>query len=288
MRILVTGACGMLGREVCAAAATGHQVIPTDILDECGALDITNADQMMSSIGEHKPDMVIHCAAMTDVDGCTRDPENAYRINAFGTWSLACACAKTGCSLAYVSTDFVFDGTKTEPYTEFDMPNPLSAYGASKLAGENAVKETIRNFYIVRTSWLYAPHSKNFPLSILKASETRRELKVVADQIGSPTYARDLAEFLVSLAGSPLYGTYHFSNAGCCSWYDFAVRILASAGKTDVDVMPISSDEWPTPTRRPAQSALRRMRLELLGRDKVRRWEDTVEEFAHEWTTARQ
>ncbi len=181
----------------------------------------------------------------------------------------------------------MFDGEKTRPYTEFDAPNPLSAYGASKLAGEMSAREICAKHYVVRTSWLFAPHGKNFALSILKAAETKKELTVVADQFGSPTYAKDLAGFLASLAGSPLYGVYHYTNSGSCSWFEFASKILETAGKIDVKVTPINSEEWPTPTRRP-KTVLRHYKMELLGRDAARPWEETVAEFISEWTTAKQ
>ncbi|MCE5198422.1 dTDP-4-dehydrorhamnose reductase [bacterium] len=288
MRVLVTGACGMLGRLVCAGLKHEHHVIPTDVLPECEVLNIADTNSVFEVINRVRPEMVIHCAAMTDVDGCERDPDSAYKINAIGTWNIACACASVDASIAYVSTDYVFDGEKGEPYTEFDTPNPISVYGASKLAGEQAVRELCRKYYIVRTSWLFAPHGKNFPLSILRAAETNKQLRIVADQFGCPTYAKDLAAFLVHLVGSPLSGVYHFSNSGCCSWYDFAKGILGEAGKTDVEVLPIKSEDWPTPTRRPMFSVLRHYRMELLGRDGARPWQDAVAEFISEWNTVKQ
>ncbi|MCL5104028.1 MAG: dTDP-4-dehydrorhamnose reductase [Armatimonadetes bacterium] len=289
MRVLVTGACGMLGSLVRAALESEkHIVIPTDVVAGCEILDIRDTNLVFDVINRTRPEMVIHCAAMTDVDGCERDPDSAYKINAVGTWNLACACAQIDCAIAYVGTDYVFNGEKGSPYTEFDATDPISHYGGSKLAGENAVREICRKHYVVRTSWIFAPHGKNFAKSILGAAETRDELKVVADQYGSPTYAKDLAGFLASLVGSPLYGVYHFTNAGHCSWYDFAKKILETAGKTNVNVVPINSDEWPTPTRRPKFSVLRHYRMELLGRDKVRPWEDAVAEFVNEWTIAKQ
>jgi len=288
VRVLVTGACGMLGRLVCGALDGKHEVIGTDVLGGCERLDIADTENVFEVIARHRPETVIHCAAMTDVDGCERDPDAAFKINAVGTWNLACACASVDAALAYVSTDYVFDGEKGEPYTEFDPVNPISAYGASKLAGERAVIELCRRHYVVRTSWLFAPHGKNFAISILKAAETKPELRVVSDQIGSPTYAKDLAEFLALLVGSPLHGVYHFTNDGSCSWHEFASTILETAGKTDVKVIPIRSDEWPTPTRRPKYSVLRHYRMELLGRDVTRPWQEAVAEFVSEWTTQRQ
>lgn len=288
MRILVTGACGMLGSLVCSELADRHDVVPSDVIGDCERVDITDTDSVFGLIDRSRPDLVIHCAAMTDVDGCERDPDRAYLVNAVGTWNLACAAAQSDSAFVCVSTDYVFDGEKGSPYTEFDTPNPLSAYGASKLAGEQAVRELCRKHYIVRTSWLFAPHGKNFALSIIKAAQSNKELRVVADQIGSPTYAADLAQFLASLAGSPLYGTYHYTNAGSCSWHEFASEIVSAAGLTDVKVIPIRSEDWPTPTRRPKYSVLRHYRMELLGRDHARPWQEAVAEFVEKWTTAKQ
>lgn len=288
LRILVTGACGMLGSLVCKALQGEHHVIPTDVVGDCETLDITDTSAVFDSLNCARPEMVIHCAAMTDVDGCERDPDRAFLVNAVGTWNLACASAHNDSAIAYVSTDYVFDGDKGSPYTEFDATNPLSAYGASKLAGEQAVRDLCRKHYIVRTSWLFAPHGKNFALSILKAAQVNKELRVVADQFGSPTYAADLADFLAALAGSPLYGVYHYTNAGSCSWHEFASKIIETAGLADVKVAKINSEEWPTPTRRPKFSVLRHYRMELLGRDGARPWQDAVAEFVDKWTTAQQ
>jgi len=288
VRVLVTGACGMLGRLVVEALGAAHHVIPTDVIEGCEILDVADTNSVFDTVNRTRPDLVIHCGAMTDVDGCERDPDAAFKINAVGTWNLACACASVDCAIAYISTDYVFNGEKGSPYTEFDPVDPISAYGASKLGGEMAVRELCRKYYVVRTSWVFAPHGKNFAGSILAAAQTRDELKVVADQVGSPTYAKDLAGFVVSLVGSPLYGVYHYTNSGECSWYEFAKCIIETAGKTNVKVVPIKSDEWPTPTKRPKYSVLRHYRMELLGRDNARPWQDAVAEFVKEWTIAKQ
>ena len=295
MRVLVTGSCGMLGRLVCSSLSAEHTVLATDIVGECEQLDISNTDRVFEVFGRFQPETVIHCAAMTDVDGCERDPDRAYLVNAIGTWNIACACAHFGCPVVYVSTDYVFDGTKESPYTEFDKPNPINVYGASKLAGEEAVRDLCAKHFIVRTSWVIAPHGKNFALTILNLAkqrivenETDKPLTIVADQIGSPTYAKDLAQFLSSLVGSPLYGIYHFTNSGYCSWYEFASKVIEFAGIDQVKVVPIKSEDWPTPTRRPKYSVLRHYRLELLGRDNVRDWKEAVRELVSEWTTAKQ
>jgi dTDP-4-dehydrorhamnose reductase len=295
VRVLVTGSCGMLGRLVCSSLSAEHTVLATDIVGECEQLDISNTDRVFEVFGRFQPETVIHCAAMTDVDGCERDPDRAYLVNAIGTWNIACACAHFGCPVVYVSTDYVFDGTKESPYTEFDKPNPINVYGASKLAGEEAVRDLCAKHFIVRTSWVIAPHGKNFALTILNLAkqrivenETDKPLTIVADQIGSPTYAKDLAQFLSSLVGSPLYGIYHFTNSGYCSWYEFASKVIEFAGIDQVKVVPIKSEDWPTPTRRPKYSVLRHYRLELLGRDNVRDWKEAVRELVSEWTTAKQ
>jgi dTDP-4-dehydrorhamnose reductase len=278
----------MLGSLVCEGLKSEHHVIPTDVIPGCEMLDISDTNAVFEVINRVRPEMVIHCAAMTDVDGCEREPDKAFKINGVGTWNLACACASIGCAIAYVCTDYVFDGEKDEPYTEFDNVNPVSAYGASKLAGEMAVREICPKHYVVRTSWVFAPHGKNFPLSILKAAQTNKQLRIVADQVGCPTYAKDLAQFLIGLVGSPLYGVYHYTNSGSCSWYEFAKDILNKAGMTDVEVIPIKSEDWPTPTKRPKYSVLRHYRMELLGRDSARPWQDAVTEFVQEWNTAKQ
>ena len=278
----------MLGTQVCRALSDEHQVIPTDIVPGCEPLDVADVGSVFDTLSRFRPDIVIHCAGMTDVDRCEREPDLAFKVNAVGTWNLACACASHNSAIAYVSTDYVFDGEKQEPYTEFDAPNPVNSYGASKLAGELAVRDLCAKHYIVRTSWLFAPQGTNFPLSILKAAEVNTQLRVVEDQVGCPTYASDLAHFLGSLVGSPLYGVYHFTNAGSCSWYGFAKKILEAAGRTHVKVVPIRSEEWATPTKRPNYSVLRHYRMELLGRDSARPWEDAVAEFISEWTTAKQ
>ncbi len=288
MKVLVTGADGMLGSRVCKALSCKHEVIPTDLLSSRLPLDICDSDAVFECLKMQLPELIVHCAAMTDVDACTRNPDEAFRINAIGTSNLACAAIEVNASLIYVSTDYVFDGTENRPYTEFDQPNPINVYGASKLAGENIVKELLTKFYIIRTSWLFSPTHKNFPLSILRAAQAGKELKVVSDQFGSPTYADDLASFIESIADSKKYGTYHFTNAGSCSWYQFARKILDLAGMSHINIAPIKSAQWPTPTVRPKYSVLRRYRSELTGNDVNRTWEEAAAEFIREWTIVKQ
>jgi dTDP-4-dehydrorhamnose reductase len=277
----------MLGIDLCALAeAAGHEVIRTDIgvRGEDAAwswepLDITDLRAVTECLLNHQPDVVIHCAACTDVDGCERNPDFSYRINALGTWNVASVCGSHHITLIYVSTDFVFDGKKQEPYTEFDVPNPLSHYGASKLAGEKLVAQLCHRHYIARTSWLFGVHGKCFPATILRLAQTRTQLEVVVDQVGCPTYTVDLARALLSLPEVPLYGIYHITNVGHCTWRDLAVETLKQAGSGHVVVHPIPADQYPSPTRRPVYSVLRHYALELQGRDNLRPWQQAVADF---------
>lgn len=250
MRILVTGARGMLGRDLVPALVARHQVDGVDIDD----FDLTTPEATPAIISR-KPELVAHLAAMTNVDGCERDPERAMLINGQGTRQVAQACLKLGIPMLYISTDFIFDGTKGEPYREDDKPNPLGHYGRSKLAGEEAVREIVPNYYIVRISWLFGRHGKNFVSTILRIAQERGEVRVVDDQTGSPTYTVDLSQALARLIESRRYGIYHITNSGVCTWHGFASEAVRLAG-LDAKVLPIKSDEYPTPTRRPAYSVL--------------------------------
>lgn len=280
MRVLVTGANGMLGTDLCAALrAAGLEPLPTARADPAAPLDVTDFAAVKETLARLRPDIVIHCAAYTHVDEAERDPDAAYRVNAQGSWNVAAVCAERDIPLCALSTDFVFDGTKDGPYTEFDAPNPINQYGASKRAGEDCVRQLCRKHWIVRTAWLFGLHGRCFPDSILRAAETRSELRVVADQRGSPTYTADLAEALVRLIRSPLYGTYHVTNAGAATWYDFARKALELAGREDVRVVPILASEWPSPVRRPANSVLRNYAQELQSAPLLRPWEESLAEF---------
>ncbi|HZP84524.1 MAG TPA: dTDP-4-dehydrorhamnose reductase [Chthonomonadaceae bacterium] len=288
MRVLVTGANGMLGLDLCAVLEqAGHDVVRTDMAVREGIsvptweqMDITDTQAVQHVVLRHQPDAVIHVAAYTDVDGCERHPDLAFRVNAFGTWNLAAVCGAHHVTLVYISTDFVFDGTKRTPYTEFDTPNPISHYGASKLAGERFVAQLCRQHFIVRSAWLFgAQGAKCFPDTMLKLAATRKELSVVIDQIGCPTHTLDLSRALIELLESPLYGTYHITNSGSCSWFEFAQKTLELAGVQNVEVKPMPASLWPSPTRRPAYSVLRHYALELQGRDNLRPWQMALAEY---------
>ncbi|UCC67861.1 MAG: dTDP-4-dehydrorhamnose reductase [Armatimonadota bacterium] len=278
-KVLVTGARGMLGRELCKALSAAHEVRGVDIED----FDLTDAAAARKALAAERPQVVVNCAAWTDVDGCERDPGRAFLHNGWGTWNLAKAAADIGAALVHLSTDFVFDGAKGEPYTEFDLPNPLSAYGASKLAGEEAVRSMVPHHYIVRSAWLFGSHGPNFVRTILETSAEREEIRVVADQFGSPTYTRDLARGLaeIILAGRVVPGTYHMVNSGVCSWAELAAEALRLA-RRPARVNPVPAAEWPSPAPRPAYSALRSRRLELQGIPGLRDWREALTGYIEE------
>ncbi|MBI4318631.1 MAG: dTDP-4-dehydrorhamnose reductase [Chloroflexi bacterium] len=278
MRVLVTGGRGQLGSELAAAFRAGDEVLATGRAE----LDVTDRGSVWRVCAEYKPDVVIHAAAYTNVDGCELDADRAYRENALGTQNVALACQRIGAAMTYVSTDFVFDGTKTSPYLEFDDPHPISVYGRSKMAGERYVQSLLDRHFVVRTSWLYGHGSRNFVKTILTLAEQRSEIPAVVDEVGSPTYARDLAEALVRLIQEPVYGVYHLSNEGSCSRYEYVKAILEMAGK-GTRVYPVSSAEFqerfPLPAKRPAYSVLGNFCAKNALGVHLRPWQEALEDF---------
>jgi len=274
MRVFVTGAAGQLGTLACRRLTErGHSIVAPTRTET----DVANAETIRAAVREVRPDFIIHCAAQTNVDGCERDPDTAYRVNALGTWALACAAEEAGAGLVAVSTDYVFDGAFHRPYTEWDAPNPISVYGASKLAGETLALRHCRRCWVVRTSWLYGP--LGFANAIVKQAQTRNELFVVDDQIGSPTYAPDLADALIALIEeTPLPGVYHLSNTGAVSRRDFAEAITRGAGLNTVSVTGISTaearEQFGAIAPRPPYSALRSAAWEWQGRAPLRSWQE--------------
>ncbi len=270
----------MLGTDVCLAMErAGHEVAATGIRPGVMLLDITDVAVVRAVLFQQKPDVVVHCAAYTNVDGAETNRDDTFRVNALGSWSIAAACEEIGAAVCAISTDYVFDGRKTEPYTEFDPTGPIGAYGESKLAGETCIKQACRRYWIVRSSWLYGLHGKCFPDTILKAAEAGNQLRVVADQRGCPTFTYDLASALVSLIESSLFGTYHIVNRGATSWHGFARETLRIAGFDPSVVQPIKTVDWPTPAARPANSVLKPLALEMQGRYSMRPWEDALAEY---------
>lgn len=271
MKILVTGAKGQLGIEV-AKQSGEHELILTGR----GDLDITDARQVSSCLRKVNPDAVIHCAAYTNVDGAESDEDGAFRVNAVGAQNLAAGCLEIGARLVYVSTDYVFDGTKQGVYREFDPVNPQTVYGRTKWQGEELVRQILGRHYIVRTAWLYG-EGKNFVRTMLQLAE-KQPLRVVADQVGTPTSTVDVAQAIYRLLDSDAYGTYHASCQGQCSWYDFACEIFRQAGK-QVQVLPVTTAEFPRPAKRPAYSVLDNYMLRMTVGDSMRSWQEALSEY---------
>jgi dTDP-4-dehydrorhamnose reductase len=279
-RMLITGGRGMLGRELTALAAPDHEVLATDLPE----LDVADRARVLDAVARFRPDVVVHAGAITNVDGCETDPDLAYRVNALGTRNMVEAAARQGAPIVYVSTDYVFDGAATRPYLEFDPVNPRSVYGRSKLAGEGFARELASGrFWIVRTQWIFGFHGKNFVDTILQAARDGKPLRVVDDQVGCPTFARELARgILAILRGEPGFGTYHCSAAGHCSWYDFTGEILRIAGVTPKSLAPMKSTELDRPAPRPAYSVLRNFALEQTIGDPMKPWQDGLAEYLAE------
>jgi dTDP-4-dehydrorhamnose reductase len=277
MKILVSGANGQLGQDVVKILGTKHEVHGLGREQ----LDITNEHQCLEILESLKPDVVIHSAAYTAVDLAEREEDLAYKINAFGTRNLAIAAEKFGAKFCYISTDYVFDGTGTKPYREYDNTNPQSIYGKSKRAGEHLVQTLSSKYFIVRTSWVYGLYGANFVKTMLKLAQDRDSLKVVNDQLGSPTYTVDLANFLEQLIQTERYGIYHASNSGVCSWFDFANAIFEESGKK-MTVVPCSTEEFPRPAARPRYSAMEHMAIRANGFEDLRPWREGLQAFLEE------
>lgn len=260
MRILVTGGTGQLGRALRRLAPDEHHVAAPG----SGELDVTDPIAVRERIESTAPDLVVHAAAMTDVDRCEREPDLAFRVNALGTQHVASSAAAAGAALFYVSTNYVFDGTATEPYHEFARPAPISVYGASKLAGEDVVRALVPRHAIVRTAMVYDETGRNFVNTMLRLAETRDALSVVADQHGNPTYAADLALGIYQLVTAGAVGTYHLVNRGSASWYDWAAEVFRLARHT-VALEPISGSDWTRDARPPANGALASLAAPALG-----------------------
>lgn len=277
MKILITGANGQLGRELQRQyGKRDDELILTDVKD----LDITDVIAVNKFVNENKPDVIINCAAHTQVDKCEEQIELATKINTVGPKNLAAAAFNIGAEIVQVSTDYVFDGEGNKELTEFDATNPQSVYGATKLDGEKLVKALNPKHYIVRTAWLYGDGG-NFIKTMLKLSKDRDELKVVNDQIGTPTSTVDLANVIIKLVDEKNYGLFHCTCKGVCSWYDFAVEIF-KIKNINIKVNPCTSDEFPTAAKRPKYSVLRNYMLELTTGDITRDWKESLREYLAE------
>ncbi len=272
MKVAVTGANGQLGKEIARQGAK-HELILTDY----DTLDVTDYSAVTAFMKTVRPDAVIHCAAYTNVDGAEADYDGAFRINAVGTQNLAAGCLETAARLVYISTDYVFDGQTRQPYREFDPVNPKNVYGLTKQHGEEIVRQLLGRHYIVRTAWLYGEGS-NFTRTMLNLAAKNSTLKVVNDQIGTPTSTVDLARAIYALLATDAYGTYHGTCQGQCSWYNFACEIFRQAGK-QVKVLPVTTDEFPRPAKRPAYSVLDNYMLRMTIGDPMRNWQNALADY---------
>jgi dTDP-4-dehydrorhamnose reductase len=273
MRIFITGCKGQLGRALYAALGE-HRLTGCDLPE----LDITDRSAIGAAIAAFGPDVVIHAAAWTDVDGCAREPERAYRVNALGTQNVALACAACDAAMVYVSTNEVFDGTATKPYREWDPPHPANPYARSKAAGEWFVRHLLSRFYVARTAWLYASGGRNFPHRIVQLADERGTLRVVTDEVGNPTYTPDLATAIAALVQTGAYGVYHLTNAGYCSRYDFASEILRVSGREHVPIEPITLDDFQRASTPPRFAPLANIAAAALDIE-LRPWQEALEEF---------
>jgi dTDP-4-dehydrorhamnose reductase len=286
MRILVTGAAGMLGSALCPTLnQRGHRVFATDLIkeyDQIQHLDVRVYKQLDEIVGKIEPDMVMHLAAETDVDKCEIEPDHAFLTNTIGTQNVGLICQKRNIVMVYISTIGVFYGDKIDPYTEFDIPNPINVYGRSKLEGEKIVQSLLRSYYIVRAGWMVGggpKKDKKFIGKIIKQIKETDVIKAVNDKIGSPTYTVDFSRCLTDLIETGFYGLYHCTNKGFGSRFDVAKKIVDFLGRSDVTVEPVSSAYFPLPAARARSEMSRNYKLELLGKDATRNWEDALKEY---------
>ncbi len=304
----------MLGRALCEELSAEYEVVGLDVFRlhaPCSMLhafiqcDITDREKTIAEVASVKPDIVIHTAAYTDVDGCEQNPEKARRVNARGTETIALACQNCGAPLCYISTDFVFDGEKKSAYVEADKPNPVNVYGKSKLDGETFVQSILKDFIIVRSSWLFGKGGKNFVDTFLDKAKAEKRLKVVNDQFGCPTYAPDLARAIKALLSALSFelsaDIYHITNSGSCCWYEFAqaVKEIAnlwygiSKSRTtenrrklspkaiflDIDIAPVSTEQYHSPARRPKLSILNNSKFEKLTGKQLPHWQNALKKY---------
>lgn len=273
MKILITGSNGMLGHDL-ANALEGNELI----LTTSKTLDITDKDHTIEFICDAEPDIVINSAAYTDVDGCEENHDLAYAVNGEGVRNLAMACREIDCPLVHISTDYVFDGSATEPIAEDGEIGPISVYGKSKLQGEEAIHEILDKYFIIRTAWLYGLNGKNFPKTMLELAESHSEITVVYDEVGTPTYTPDLAYGISELIETDRYGIYHLTNSGSCSWCEFARYIFEVAGK-DVNVIPVTASEFARPAPRPSYSVLDNKNWVENGFEPLRDYKEAIKEY---------
>mgnify|MGYP001617263023 FL=1 len=281
MKILVTGARGMLGRYLVGmlsnlpvAGNVGLEVTATDIEQ----LDITHPQNTLRFVSGCKPDVIVNCAAFTNVDACETQVSGAFAVNAGGAKNVAMAGKEVGAKIVHISTDYVFDGSKMDSYCETDRPNPLSVYGKSKLEGELAIQEIADNYAILRTAWVFGPYRRNFVTAILERGKKDRKVSVVIDQHGSPTYTADLSQAVWNVISQDVRGLYHFTNTGRCSRYDWAKKIFELTGE-QVSVLPVKTADYKRAAVVPQNSALNCAKYLLATGHKIRPWQEALEEY---------
>ncbi|MEK7776757.1 MAG: dTDP-4-dehydrorhamnose reductase [Planctomycetota bacterium] len=281
MKILVTGARGMLGRYLVGmlsnlpvAGNVGLEVTATDREQ----LDITHPQNTLRFVSDCKPDVIVNCAAFTNVDACETQVSDAFAVNTTGAKSVAMAGKEVGAKIVHISTDYVFDGSKMDSYGETDKPNPLSVYGKSKLEGERAIQEIADNYAILRTAWVFGPYRRNFVTAILERGKKDRKVSVVIDQHGSPTYTADLSQAVWNVISQDVRGLYHFTNMGRCSRYDWAKKIFELTGEP-VSVLPVKTADYKRAAVVPQNSALNCAKYLLATGHKIRPWQEALEEY---------
>lgn len=278
MRVLVTGVKGQLGHDVMnELSKRGYQGIGVDVEE----MDITDRAAVERVMKEVRPDKVVHCAAWTAVDDAEDKEELCRRVNAEGTENIAVMCKALDVPMVYLSTDYVFDGEGTRPWEPDDERHPLNVYGQTKYEGELAVEKNLEKYFIVRIAWVFGVNGKNFIKTMLRLSETHDTLTVVDDQVGSPTYTYDLARLLVDMLETEKYGRYHATNEGLCSWCEFAKEIFRQAGK-NVNVIPVSSEEYPAKAKRPHNSRMNKGKLKEMGFEPLPSWQDALSRYLKE------
>ena len=274
-RVLVTGINGQLGYDVIKELdKRGYISIGVDK----EKMDLTDLSNINSFIKDSNVDAIIHCAAYTAVDLAEDNKELCEIVNSLSVKEIANVCKELDIPLVYISTDYVFDGSKDEEYTENDIENPINVYGKTKLDGENYVKEILDKYYIVRISWVLGENGKNFINTMLRLSKEHKELNIIDDQIGSPTYTKDLAPLLADMLETDRYGLYHATNEGFCSWYEFAKEIF-KIKNIDIKVNPISTKDYPTKARRPLNSKMSKQKLIDKGFTPLRNWKEALNEY---------
>lgn len=278
MKIVITGANGQLGHDVVNQLADGNfEVFPL----VRATVELTNRQAVLSYMENIQPDVIIHCAAYTNVDGAEGDRKTAYEVNGLATQYLAEAAERLDAKMVYVSTDYVFDGTANTPYEVNHPTAPLGVYGDTKLSGEEFVQHHAKKHFIVRTAWVFGVNGNNFVKTMMKLGRERGEVGVVHDQVGSPTYTVDLASFIIELMQSEKYGIYHATNEGVCSWYEFAQEIFRQTGMK-VNIKPLTTEEFPRPAARPKYSVLSKAKITEQGFQPMRNWKESLMAYLQE------